>query len=80
MKYAVLLTILVGVMGLGVGAAFAVRDDNATTTIAVDEKSETIRILIGGEEIARIDKAGLHVNGNIDHSGTITDTQRYVPE
>lgn len=73
MKCLVLLTALVSAMALGAGAAYAVRDDNATT-IAVDEKSETIRFLAGGKEIARIDADGLHATGNVSYTGMMTDT------
>lgn len=33
-----------------------------------------IRFLIGGEEKARIDGAGLHVRGDLNYAGVITDT------
>lgn len=33
-----------------------------------------IRFLIGGEEKARIDGAGLHVRGDLNYTGVTTDT------
>lgn len=36
-----------------------------------------IRFMVDGEEQARIDSAGIHVNGNVRYSGSLTDTQAY---
>jgi len=75
MKYAVLFTVLVSVMALGVTVAYAVRDNNNnTTTIAVDEKAGTIRFLAAGKEVATINAAGLHVAGDIEYTGMMADT------
>ncbi len=42
--------------------------------IVIDETTNTISVLIGGREILAIDAKGLHVNGNIDYTGALTDT------
>jgi hypothetical protein len=42
--------------------------------IITDEKTNTVRVLIGGKEVLTIDAKGLHVHGDIDYSGIITDT------
>jgi hypothetical protein len=41
--------------------------------IITDEKTNTVRVLIGGKEVLTIDAEGLHVRGNIDYTGIITD-------
>lgn len=48
--------------------------DNTKPQISTDEKTNTVRILIGGKEVLTIDTKGLHVHGDIDYSGIITDT------
>jgi len=69
------------------GLSPAVADDNGTgadhpvavetgvgkTEIITDEEHSTVRIVIDGKEILTVDKDGLHVNGNIDYTGTIAD-------
>jgi hypothetical protein len=47
------------------------------TRIEVDTASNVIRFFVGGREQAVLDAGGLHVNGNVDYSGTITDGNRY---
>jgi hypothetical protein len=44
------------------------------TEIITDEKTNTVRILIGGKEILTIDADGLQVHGDVDYSGLLTDT------
>lgn len=53
--------------------AFA--QDNAApgTRIEADEQTGTIRVVIDGEERAVFDGDGLHVDGNITYTGTLTD-------
>ncbi|MEH6575668.1 MAG: hypothetical protein V7731_01195 [Amphritea sp.] len=55
------------------GAEEITPDKNSATQIIADEENNIVRILIDGQEIMTIDKDGLHVNGDIEHSGTITD-------
>jgi hypothetical protein len=40
--------------------------------IIMDQKTHTVRILIGGKEIMTVDAGGLHVHGNIDYTGVST--------
>ena len=46
---------------------------NQDTQLKVDIKENTVHIVIDGKEILTVDKDGLHVNGNIDYTGTIAD-------
>lgn len=39
-----------------------------------------IRFLIEGKEVGRFDKDGLHVVGNVDYTGTLTDTGLARPD
>jgi ABC-type enterochelin transport system substrate-binding protein len=51
----------------------ATASNNGKTKIIVDQKSDTVHILINGKDVVTIDAKGLHVNGNVDYTGTITD-------
>ena len=39
--------------------------------IIADEKTNTVRVLIGGKEILTIGAQGLHLNGNFEYAGQI---------
>ena len=41
--------------------------------IVTDDKTNSVRVLIGGREIMRIDAKGLHVRGNIEYTGSTID-------
>lgn len=41
--------------------------------IIADPKTNTVRILIDGKEIVRIDAAGLHVTGDLTYTGAEID-------
>lgn len=41
--------------------------------IITDEKTGTVRVLIGGREVLTIDAQGLHVRGDIEYGGLSTD-------
>jgi len=47
---------------------------DADTHLAVDTENNIIRIMIEGKEVGRFDKSGLHVVGNVDYTGSLTDT------
>lgn len=47
---------------------------DADTHLAVDTEHNIIRIMIEGKEVGRFDKDGLHVVGNVEYTGTLTDT------
>ncbi len=47
---------------------------DADTHLAVDTEKNIIRIMIEGKEVGRFDKDGLHVVGNVDYTGVISDT------
>ena len=46
---------------------------DAKPQIITDEKTNTVRILIGGKEILLIDAKGLHVNGDLTYTGVEVD-------
>ncbi|MBL27256.1 MAG: hypothetical protein CMM50_06880 [Rhodospirillaceae bacterium] len=48
---------------------------DAATRIEVDEEADVIRFIVGGEERAVLDADGLHVNGSVEFTGTMTDIQ-----
>lgn len=45
----------------------------------IKTENGTIVFLVGGQEQARLDASGLHVNGDVNYSGAITDTVTYRP-
>jgi len=47
---------------------------SSKTEIITDEKNGVVRILIGGKEVVIIDDKGLHVKGDVNYSGVMTDT------
>lgn len=47
---------------------------DADTHLAVDTEKNIIRIMIEGKEVGRFDKDGLHVVGNVDYTGSLSDT------
>ncbi|WP_156465035.1 hypothetical protein [Mesorhizobium sp. Root552] len=46
----------------------------APLEIVEDQESAAFRFIIDGREVARLDNAGLRVDGNIEYEGQITDT------
>lgn len=49
----------------------------SATRIEVDEQAHVIRFFIEGEERGVLHADGLHINGDIDYSGTLQDGNRY---
>jgi hypothetical protein len=43
------------------------------TEVITDEKTNTVRILVGGKEILTIDADGVQVNGNLKYTGYVMD-------
>lgn len=41
--------------------------------MVADERAGIVRIIIEGREAAHFDAVGLHVRGNIDYGGMLTD-------
>lgn len=56
-----------------------VKEGSAKPEIITDEESNTVRILIDGKEILVIDETGVHVRGDLNYSGVITDTSGSAP-
>jgi hypothetical protein len=69
-----LLALFISFIALAAAASQDSRAANETTRIETDQQANMIRIIIDGQERAVIDADGLHVNGDIDYSGTLTDT------
>ncbi|MBM6395301.1 MULTISPECIES: hypothetical protein [Hyphomicrobiales] len=46
----------------------------APLEIVEDQESAAFRFIIDGREVARLDNAGLYVDGSIEYGGTLTDT------
>lgn len=79
------------VMGVLSGTIFSLGINHRSASTALIKKayaaSETdtviladrgvIRFMVDGQEQARIDAAGLHVNGDIGYSGSLADTLAY---
>lgn len=42
--------------------------------LAVDDEAGTVTILIRGRPVVLIDETGLHVRGDINYGGSLTDT------
>lgn len=82
MKYAALLVVLICVLAFGmlIGLASAQILPVATAATSPTEiitRDGVIVFLVNGQEQARINSAGLHVNGDIGYSGSLTDTLAY---
>jgi hypothetical protein len=43
------------------------------TRVETDKKTGAIRFIVNGKEVARIDATGLHVTGDVDYTGALTD-------
>ena len=41
--------------------------------IITDDKNNAVLVLIRGKEVLRIDERGLHLNGDLDYTGVMTD-------
>lgn len=46
--------------------------------IVTDQDAGEVRILIGGRPVVRIDADGLHVEGKIEYTGTLRDTDGHA--
>jgi hypothetical protein len=55
-------------------ASAATTVSSSTAQVVTDDKRHAVRVLIGGKEILTIDALGVHVNGNIEYAGKITNT------
>jgi len=55
------------------GAESVVVTGNESAQLAVDTEHNIVRIIIEGKEGGRFDKDGLHITGDIDYTGSITD-------
>ena len=50
-------------------SAGAAKAASTRPQIITDEKTNTVRVVIGGKEVLTVDASGLHVNGNIEYTG-----------
>jgi len=60
----------------GGSLALAEKPETARVMIVPDQKEGAVRFVIDGQEQARIDATGLHVVGDINYGGALTDTGR----
>jgi hypothetical protein len=67
-----------GMLGAAFRSSYDARADNISTQIVVDQQAGIIRFVIDDVEQARLDAGGLHVNGDINYTGTITDTGQHT--
>ncbi len=83
MNKLIILGILVGFLVFAPVKGFA-EDAKETNTdrvqIIEDEDSGVLRIVIDGKEVALIDADGIHVEGDIDFTGQITDIGNFKKE
>ncbi|KWT91739.1 MULTISPECIES: hypothetical protein [unclassified Variovorax] len=66
-------------IGLAVAQLFPTAQAQSPETLIITSDDGVIVFIVDGQEKARIDAAGLHVNGDIAYSGAITDTVVYEP-
>lgn len=71
----IVLFILFSLAGAG-GYSLLARANTPQTLIKTDR--DTIIFIVNGQEQARIDTEGLHVNGNLNYSGVTIDTGTYT--
>jgi len=62
------------IASLYIASTQVLADNAAKTRIEADEKAGVIRFIVEGEERAVLDADGLHVNGSIEYTGALTDT------
>lgn len=74
MKRTLLLSALLAFLPLAPAiASQPVPSGDSKPQIIADPQTNTVRILIDGKEVVRIDVKGLHVTGDVDYTGTLTD-------
>jgi hypothetical protein len=82
MTRVLLLSALIAVLpftpGIASNASLPSGDDKPQ--IISDAKTKTVRILVDGKEIVRIDSRGLHVTGDLTYTGTEADTDANANE
>lgn len=70
--------LLAGMMGFGAAQFFAAAQAQAPQTL-IKTEGGLMLFMVDGQERARLDAAGLHINGDVNYSGAITDTVTYQP-
>lgn len=67
-------------LALAVWGAYTLNEAIAQSTsqATVETHDGVIRFMIDGQEKARIDSIGLHVNGGLVYTGTTTDANAYL--
>ena len=74
--FSLCLFLLLGTMSVLSGGHAAAKSGDGKTQVVTDEQAHVVRVIIDGKEVLTIDAKGLHVNGNVEYSGTIRDTGR----
>ncbi|MFZ6047407.1 hypothetical protein ACFW0H_14975 [Pseudomonas sp. CR3202] len=80
-KTGIICVFITGVF-FGLAGAFSIHPGKAASSdnpAAINTRDGIIRFMIDGEEQARIDAGGFHVKGDINYSGTITDSVTFAP-
>ncbi len=68
--------IAVGLMGFIIAQLFVSAQAQAPQTL-IKTDGGVIVFIVDGQEQARIDAKGLHMNGDVNYSGMMTDTVTY---
>lgn len=71
-----ILSICVSIIALAAAVSQHSRAADEATRIEVDQHADAIRVFIDGEQIAQIDRSGLHVREGISYGDTIVDYDR----
>jgi hypothetical protein len=71
MKRILLLSALLAFVPLA--PAIATQSPDTKPEIITDPKTNTVRIMIDGKEVVRIDANGLHVTGDLTYTGVESD-------
>ena len=50
------------------------------TGVVVNEEAGTVSIVVNGNEVAVFNDKGLHIEGNIEHTGYVTDTTSHAKQ
>jgi hypothetical protein len=70
-----LITIMLAAAAFLAGATVTARAERAAPThVIADEAGGTVRIVVNGKDVVVIDAAGLHVNGALTYTDTLTDS------
>ena len=74
----IIAVVICGLLGFNTAQLFSSAQAQSPQTI-IKTDNNIIVFVVDGQERARIDATGFHVNGDVNYSGATTDTVTYQP-